>query len=218
MIKIGIVDDNPALLRNVANNMAIFDEIEISFKVLNGQDAFDAIKEIQPDVILMEIEMPKMDGIETTRWINNIYPHIKIIMLTVVDREDKIFDAIKAGASGYMLKDEKPTKIMQAIEDTMEGRSPMSPVVARKALELLRNQGFEAKEEKLLQPSSFDLSTREIEILEKIAEGKNYNQIAEVLFISPKTARKHIENIYQKLHVHSKLEAVKMAQKNKWVK
>lgn len=138
-------------------------------------------------------------------------------MLTVVDREDQIFDAIKAGASGYLLKDEKPTKILQAIEDTMEGRSPMSPIVARKALALLRNQGNEPKLEKLLKPDYFDLSNREIEILEKISEGKNYNQIAELLFISPKTARKHIENIYQKLHVHSKLEAVQLAQKNRWV-
>lgn len=218
MIKIGIVDDNPALLRNVASNLAVFDELEIIFKALSGQDALDSIRETLPDVILMDIEMPKMDGIETTRLINNIYPYIKIIMLTVVDSENKIFDAIKAGASGYMLKDEKPTKIMQAIEDTMEGRSPMSPIIAMKALELLRNQGKETKKEKLLNPDFFELSTREIEILEKISEGKNYNQIAEILFISPKTARKHIENIYHKLHVHSKMEAVQLAQKYHWVK
>lgn len=217
MIRIGIVDDNPALLRSVANNLAIFDELEIVFKAHSGQEAMEKLREFIPEVILMDIEMPKIDGIETTRWINNIYPKIKIIMLTVVDREDKIFDAIKAGASGYLLKDEKPTKIMQAIEDTMEGRSPMSPIIARKALELLRNQGNLAKNESLLNPESFDLTSREIEILDKISEGLNYNQIAELLFISPKTARKHTENIYQKLHVHSKLEAVKLAQKNKWV-
>lgn len=218
MIKIGLVDDNPTLLRNISQNLSIFDEIEIIFKAINGLDALDKLNNYNPDVILMDIEMPTMNGIEATREIKKRNPEQKIMMLTVLDREDKIFEAIKAGATGYLLKDEKPSRILACIEELMDGGVPMSPVIAMKTLEILRNQQVvELKIEELQSPETFNLSKREIEILEKIANGLNYNQIAEQLFISSKTARKHIENIYHKLHVHSKLEAVRLAQKNKWV-
>lgn len=217
-IKVGLVDDNPTLLRNISQNLSIFDEVSIIFKAINGIDALDKLNNHQVDVILMDIEMPLMNGIEATREIKNRYPNQKIMMLTVLDREDKIFEAIKAGATGYLLKDEKPSRILACIEELMDGGAPMSPVVAMKTLEILRNQRVvDIKVESIQSPETFNLSKREIEILEKIANGLNYNQIAEQLFISAKTARKHIENIYQKLHVHSKLEAVQMAQKNKWV-
>jgi DNA-binding NarL/FixJ family response regulator len=217
MIKVGLVDDNPTLLRNISQNLSVFDEIEIVFKAINGLDALDKLNNYSPDVILMDIEMPAMNGIEATREIKKRFPLQKIMMLTVLDREDKIFDAIKAGATGYLLKDEKPSRILACIEELMDGGAPMSPVIALKTLEILRNQQvIENKIEELQSPETFNLSKREIEILEKIANGLNYNQIADQLFISAKTSRKHIENIYQKLHVHSKLEAVQMAQKNKW--
>lgn len=218
VIKVGLVDDNPTLLRNISQNLSIFDEISIVFKAVNGIDVLDKLNNHQPDVILMDIEMPIMNGIEATREIKNRHPSQKIMMLTVLDREDKIFEAIKAGATGYLLKDEKPSRILACIEELMDGGAPMSPVVAMKTLEMLRNQRvIETKVESVQPPETFNLSKREIEILEKIANGLSYNQIAEQLFISAKTARKHIENIYQKLHVHSKLEAVQMAQKNRWV-
>lgn len=217
-IKIGLVDDNPTLLRNMSENLGIFEELQIIFKAINGQDALHKLNTHQPDVILMDIEMPLMDGIEATREIKHRYPQQKIMMLTVLDRDDKIFEAIKAGASGYLLKDERPTRILACIEELMEGGAPMSPVVAMKTLQMLRNQEVvHQKTVSVQSPEAFNLSKREIEILEKIASGLNYNQIADSLFISAKTARKHIENIYQKLHVHSKLEAVQIAQKNKWV-
>jgi DNA-binding NarL/FixJ family response regulator len=217
MIKVGLVDDNPTLLRNISQNLSVFDEIEIIFKAINGLDALEKLNNYSPDVILMDIEMPAMNGIEATREIKKRFPFQKIMMLTVLDREDKIFDAIKAGATGYLLKDEKPSRILACIEELMDGGAPMSPVIALKTLEILRNQQvIENKIEELQSPETFNLSKREIEILEKIANGLNYNQIADQLFISAKTSRKHIENIYQKLHVHSKLEAVQMAQKNKW--
>ncbi|OYU93319.1 MAG: hypothetical protein CFE21_21040 [Bacteroidetes bacterium B1(2017)] len=140
------------------------------------------------------------------------------MMLSVLDGEDKIFEAIKAGASGYLTKDEKPSKIVAAIEELMEGGAPMSPTKAMKTLKMLRSQEVVGhKTESYLSPESYNLSKREIEILEKVAAGLNYNQIADQLFISAKTALKHIENIYQKLQVHSKLEAVSVSQKNRWV-
>ncbi len=218
MITIGLVDDNPTLLRNISQNLSIFDEVLVLFKANGGFDALDKLNNHQPNVMLMDIEMPNMDGIETTRRIREMYPDIKVMMLSVLDREDKIFEAIKAGASGYLTKDEKPSKIVAAIEELMEGGAPMSPTIAIKTLQILRSQQLnEQKIENYQSPEEFNLSKREVEILEKVATGLTYNQIADQLFISAKTARKHIENIYQKLHVHSKLEAVAVAQKNRWV-
>lgn len=218
MIKVGLVDDNPTLLRNIGQNLSIFEEIQIVFKANCGRDAIDNLNNHHPDMLLMDIEMPEMDGIETTRRIKALFPEIKIMMLSVLDREDKIFEAIKAGASGYLVKDERPSKIVAAIEELMEGGAPMSPTIAMKTLQILRKQEINnISIEEIETTESFNLSKREVEILEKITEGLNYNQIADQLFISSKTARKHIENIYQKLHVHTKMEAVAVAQKNRWV-
>lgn len=218
MIKVGLVDDNPTLLRNIGQNLSIFEEIQIVFKANSGRDAIDNLNNHHPDMLLMDIEMPEMDGIETTRQIKALFPEMKIMMLTVLDREDKIFEAIKAGASGYLVKDERPSKIVAAIEELMEGGAPMSPVIAMKTLQILRKQEINNTFiEQVETTESFNLSKREVEILEKITQGLNYNQIADQLFISAKTARKHIENIYQKLHVHSKMEAVAVAQRNRWV-
>ena len=218
MIKVGLVDDNPTLLRNIGQNLSIFEEIQIVFKANGGREAIDNLNNHHPDMLLMDIEMPEMDGIETTRKVKALFPEIKIMMLSVLDREDKIFEAIKAGASGYLVKDERPSKIVAAIEELMEGGAPMSPTIAMKTLQILRKQEINnISIEEIETTESFNLSKREVEILEKITEGLNYNQIADQLFISSKTARKHIENIYQKLHVHTKMEAVAVAQKNRWV-
>ncbi|MFD2522053.1 response regulator [Emticicia soli] len=218
-ISIGLVDDNPALLNNISDNLSVFEELHIDFKAINGVDALEKLKVYSPDIILMDIEMPEMDGIKATLEIKKKNPLQKIMMLTVLDRDDKIFEAIKAGASGYLLKDEKPSKILRSIEELMDGGAPMSPIIAAKTLNILRREVIieEEKERALVSPQSFNLTKREVEILEKIASGLSYTQIADQLFISAKTTRKHTENIYMKLHVHSKLEAVKLAQKNKWV-
>jgi DNA-binding NarL/FixJ family response regulator len=130
-------------------------------------------------------------------------------MLTVFDESDKIFDSILAGANGYLLKDEKPTKLYEAIEEALDDGAPMSPAIANKALRLIRGGTKE-----VLKPVEFGLTAREVEILDYIAAGKNYTVIADALFISPKTVRKHIENIYKKLQVHNKVEAIQLAQRH----
>ena len=210
-IKIAIAEDNPALAKSVKENIDSFDNVELLFIAPNGKELLQKIPTNIPDVILMDINMPVMDGIEATQKVKHHFPAIKIIMLTVFDEEDKIFQSIIAGASGYLLKDEKPGKIMEAIVEAMDGGAPMSSAIATKALQMIRGQKAEIVPEK----NDFNLSKREIEIMELISKGDNYNQIAEKLFISPNTVRKHIENIYSKLHVHNKVEAIQVATRNK---
>lgn len=220
-IRIAIIDDNINLLRNISQNLSNFEEISLVFKAMNGRDAVSLAATERPEVILMDIEMPEMDGIEATRLIKAKFPEIKIIMVTVFDRDDKIFEAIKAGASGYLMKDEKPSRIVAAIEEAVEGGAPMSPTIALKTLQMLRNHVVINEKviqniENISSPDVFNLSKREFEILEKIAEGITYQQIGDKLFISAKTVRKHIEHIYEKLQVHTKFEAIKIGQQNHW--
>jgi DNA-binding NarL/FixJ family response regulator len=213
-ITIGLVEDTPELIRSVSRNIGCFENLELLFTARNGNDALAKLVEHQPQVLLMDINMPGMNGIEATKEVSRLYPQIKVIMHTVFDTDDKIFDSILAGASGYLLKDAHPGQLVEAIEEAIEGGAPMSPSIAVKALKLIRMQGRSIAKE--LPPSDdFNLSKRELEILEKLASGQNYQLIADAVFVSPKTVRKHIENIYRKLQVHNKMEAVDKARKNR---
>lgn len=210
MIKIAVAEDNASLARAIAENIELNEELELLFIAANGVELLSLLEKHLPDVVLMDISMPMMNGIEATRRVKGLYPNIHIIMLTVFDDSDNVFQSILAGATGYVLKDEKPAKLFTAIEDAMEGGAPMSPVIAQKALRLIRGDVNQPK------PVSSDhsLSKREIEIIELLSTGIDYQKIAEKIFISPKTVRKHIENIYAKLHAHNKIEAISIA-KNK---
>ncbi|MDP1725401.1 MAG: response regulator transcription factor [Bacteroidota bacterium] len=212
-MKIALAEDNPNLAISIAKNIRSFENTELLFVASNGIDLLHKIPSQIPDIILMDINMPEMDGIEATRRIRLLFPNVKIIMLTVFDEEDKIFQSILAGASGYLLKDEKPGRILAALEDALEGGAPMSPAIAAKSLEIIRNK----KSKSDAPAQNFNLTKRELEILEQIATGNSYQFIADRLFVSPKTVRKHIENIYTKLQVHNKLDAVKLAMQNNLV-
>ena len=216
MIYLGITDDRREIRENLEQIFARFKDLEVVWIARDGADAVAQIKAQAtptPQVLLMDIEMRPMDGIEATQRIKSLAPDIKIVMLSVFEDEDRIFAAIRAGASGYLLKDESPDRIVQAIRDVHEGRMPMSPLVAAKALDMLRIAPAPMPKD---QPQDFGLTPREIEILEPLASGKTYTEIAESLFISPKTVRRHIENIYQKLAVNSKVEASNLVQKKRW--
>ncbi|MFA6980343.1 MAG: response regulator transcription factor [Ignavibacteriaceae bacterium] len=213
-IKVATAEDNNLLANSIREKLGLFpDTIEFKYRAVNGADLLKKLNvDSSVDTILMDIEMPEMDGIEATQQVTKLFPHIKIIMLTVFDDEDKIFRSIQAGAMGYLLKDERPDKICEGIKEIMEGGAPMSPAIAAKSLALLRNPNKFVQEE---EQDDYDLTKREIEVLNKLSVGLDYLEISEALFISPFTVRKHIENIYRKLQVHNKMTAVKKAIKHK---
>ncbi|MES2279764.1 MAG: response regulator transcription factor [Bacteroidota bacterium] len=215
--KIAIVDDNHLVIIQLLKKLAAFDMITIVFTANNGANYLEqmqALPETQhPQVVLMDIEMPVMNGIETVKASSQLYKNIQYMMFTVVDDDDRLFDAIKAGADGYLLKDEKVQTIVDAIEEVVDKKgAPMSPSIARKTLRLL--SGNTPKANPITETA---LSDREIEILKHTVAGLNYKQIADRIFLSPFTVRNHITKIYSKLHITSKAQAVNMAVSNKWV-
>ena len=215
-INIAFAEDNDFLASSLSEKLKMFsDKFTVLYRARNGAEMIDYLKDNnEVQVILMDIEMPVLDGINATDKISKLYPNIKIIILTVFDDDEKIIKAIKAGANGYLLKDESVDKIVEGINIVLDGGAPMSASIASKTLQLLR------KSEKLVEPildEDFNLSKREIEILENLKLGLDYQQTAEKLFISPFTVRKHIENIYKKLQVNNKMQAVQKATAHKIV-
>ncbi|GAA4269365.1 response regulator [Hyunsoonleella aestuarii] len=210
--KIVVVDDNTFLIRTVEEKLSFFDDVSVKFSAMNGKDLIEKLDaDHNLDLILMDIEMPKLNGIKATEIIKQKYPQIKIIMLTVFDDDENIFNAIKAGADGYLVKEVNPKDLYNGINETLEGGAAMTPSIAMKTLKLLRNPlAIKSMDEQ----ESIKLTPREIDVLEQLSKGLSYSLIAENLFLSVGTIRKHIENIYKKLQVHNKLEAVQKARKN----
>ena len=211
-LKIAIAEDNSFLAKAVIEKLSFFNDLNFKFKGNNGAELIGKLEvNHNIDVILMDIQMPEMDGITATEIIKSKYPHIKIIMLTVFDDDENIFNAIKAGANGYLLKEIDAENLHKCILEVMNGGAPMTPSIALKTLKLLRNPLTINDIDELEQ---IKLTNRETDILEHLSKGLNYNEIAKNLIISPSTVRKHIENIYKKLQVHNKMEAVSKARKH----
>lgn len=212
-LKIAIAEDNNFLAKAVIEKLSFFDDLNYKFRGVNGAELIGKLEvNHNIDVILMDIQMPEMDGILTTEIVKNKYPHIKVIMLTIFDDDESIFRAIKAGANGYLLKEINAENLYKSILEVINGGAPMTPSIALKTLNLLRNPTLPKDTEAV---KKIKLTNRETDILEHLSKGLTYNQIADNLIISPLTVRKHIENIYRKLQVHNKMEAVLMAKKHK---
>lgn len=211
-IKIAIADDNTFLISAVEEKLSFFEDLKVKYSAMNGSDLLEKLENNHNiDIILMDIEMPILNGIETTEIVKQKYPHIKIIMLTVFDNDENIFNAIKAGADGYLLKEVNAKDLHTGILDTLNGGAAMNPSIALKTLKLLRNP---LEIDNFIEKEDIKLTSREVGVLEQLSKGLSYNLIADNLNISVGTVRKHIENIYKKLQVHNKLEAVQKAKKN----
>lgn len=221
-IPIGIVDDKSQNRLLFTERLNSSDEITVVLAASDGKDFLDQMKTMnfqeRPSVILMDIEMAGMDGIAAVQTGKILYPDVHFLMLTVFDDDDKIFEAIKAGADGYLLKNEKASLIIDCIVQLSEsGCAPMSPRIARKTLDLLMSASIPKIEKETSEKYDYALSDRELEVLKLTVDGYGYKQIAQKLFISSHTVKKHIANIYHKLHVTSKAQAIKIATKNKLI-
>ncbi len=214
-LKIAIAEDNHFLAKAVIEKLSFFDEFNYKFKAINGAELIGKLEDNHNiDLILMDIQMPEMNGIKATEIVKTKYPQIKVVMLTVHDDDENIFNAIKAGANGYLLKEINAENLKKAILEVMNGGAAMTPSIALKALNLLRNPlQIENKEDS----AKINLTKRETDVLIQLSKGLNYNEISENLFISSGTVRKHIENIYKKLQVHNKMEAVQKARNNRLI-
>ena len=205
MIYISIVEDDDA----IRDGLALLINSNPDFKCNHTYpDCETAIKNLGnqlPDIILMDIGLPGMNGIEGTRKIKALFPDVEIIVLTVHENDEMVFDALCAGASGYLVKETSPKRVLEAIQEVRNGGSPMSTQIARMVV-----LSFKRK------PDS-SLTERENEVLSQLCMGKSYKTIADSLFISEETVRKHLKSIYRKLEVHSKSEAVAKAIRDKLV-
>ena len=210
-VRVALAEDKPFLARAVREKLELYpDDLSFAFHAENGEELLHMLEgRSDVDAVLMDIEMPVRDGIETTAAVTERFPDVKVIMLTVFDDDQRIFQAIQAGAMGYLLKDEPPQALRDAVLEIMAGGAPMSPTIAAKALALLRNPARAAAD-----AATYALTARETEVLEHLGRGLEYREIAETLFISPATVRKHIENIYRKLQVDNKMRAVRKASRH----
>lgn len=220
-LTIAFAEDNPVNRHTLLQKIREYPELELLFDAADGNEFLEALKKRplsqHPQVAFIDIEMPRLDGIQTIALAKALYPHIQFIVLTVFDDEEKIYEAIRAGAMGYLLKDEDAGALRRAASSVAEGGGAvMSPAIARKAFDLLIQNG--GKQEKIgLAEMDAVLTQREKEILQHTINGYTAAQVAELLHISLLTVRRHIANIYIKLQVTSKAQVLSLAHKRKWL-
>ena len=200
-VKVSIVEDDQQIRDGMAFLINSSETAVCISTHCTGEEALRQLPALQPDVILMDINLPQMSGIECTRKLKAVLPAAQILMLTMYEDSELVFNSIMAGASGYLVKRTPPAKIMEAIQEIHSGASPMSGRIARKIVEHFRHLKHAA-------PELENLSKREQEVLELLARGYRYKEIADALNLGFDTVRSHLRSIYDKLHVHSRTEAV----------
>jgi len=199
-IRIIIVEDDSEFLKGISSTLMVCEEADLQKTYTNAEDFLNEVEAINPDIVIMDIGLPKLSGIECMKQLKPLFPKIQFLMWTTFEDDEKIFDALKAGASGYILKTSTPQQLIQAISDLHKGGSPMSSSIARKVI-----ASFHAPE---IKQSGYNLTSRESEILELLSKGYRYKEIANKLFISLETVRSHIHHIYEKLQVSSRIDAL----------
>jgi DNA-binding NarL/FixJ family response regulator len=210
-IRVAVVDDQELFRRGLTMLLTVEEDIEVVGEAGDGVAATELAATAVPDVVLMDVRMPKRSGIEACLSIKDVAPSAKIIMLTVSDEEADLYDAVKNGASGYLLKDSSIDEVAQAIRVVAEGQSLISPSMAVKLLDEFK-QMTRSERQQVPTPR---LTDRELEVLKLVAQGLNNREIAKRLFISENTVKNHVRNILEKLQLHSRMEAVMYAVREK---
>lgn len=210
MTKLLIYEDNPQLREGLTMLINGSDGFEVLSAFKNCNNVEDEVRAFNPDVILMDIDMPGTNGIEGLKRIREIDTNVKILMLTVFDDNKNVFDAISNGANGYVLKKTPPARLLEYIQEAQTGGAPMTSSIATQVLRMFSSLNNEKGED-------YDLSEREKQVLQLLVNGYSYKMIASEMFIAIDTVRSHIKKIYEKLHVNSKSEAVAKAFRNKIV-
>ncbi|HNR54315.1 MAG TPA: response regulator transcription factor [Flavobacteriales bacterium] len=205
IISVAIVEDDHLARQAIATLIENTDGFRLHGAFASAEEALKGVKEREPDVVLMDIQLVGMDGIECVRRLKEVLPAADFIMLTVLDDEDSVFRSLSAGATGYLQKDASAEELVHAINEVYDGGSVISPGIARLVVRSFRPKS---------QPG---LTDRENEVLARLCDGENYRSIAEVLFISANTVKAHIKSIYAKLHVSTRAEAVKLAMRDRLV-
>jgi len=200
-IKVAIVEDQTAVRKSLAILLDGASGFQCAGAYPSAEAALDGLPRSWPEVVLMDVKLPKMSGIECVARLKKLNPRLDILMLTVYEEDEEIFESLKAGASGYLMKETPFADLLEAIEDVHRGGSPMSCHVARKVIQYFQKMGPVAE-------GTDNLSKRELEVLRHLARGYRYKEIAELLSISALTVRSHLRRIYEKLHVRSRTEAV----------
>ena len=211
MIKISIVEDIADIRESVQEIISWCDNMQVEGIFSNAEDALIGLPQIVPDIVIMDIGLPGISGNEAVRLLKPQLPNTQFLIFTVYDDDAKVWDALNAGATGYLLKTAAPEKMIEALDELYLGGSPMSPCIARKIVKIFQNQP-KKENVKDIEPIKTNqngtISKREYEVLELIAKGLLYKEIAEKLFISVGTVKQHLHNSYQKLHVNNKIEAL----------
>lgn len=215
MIRIGVVDDKINNRKIITDKLSRNHLFVLSFQAVSGDDFLNQMQQLNkdqyPHIVLMDLEMPHTDGVSAIATASSLYPSIKFVVLTIFDDDDKIFRAIKAGACGYLLKEESGEVINEMLINLWEnGAGPISPSIAYKILQMVQKPASTTESTKST-PNPFQLSERELEILQLLSQGLEYKEIGLKIFISPNTVKKHCINIYQKLHVNSRSQALRIA-------
>ena len=210
MINVAIVEDNNTIRQGLAALINGTTGYKCIGDYVDCESFLAELEKIEPDVVLMDIALPGMNGIEGVRIATENKPELNVLMLTIYEESSKVFDALCAGACGYLVKKTPPSRLLEAIKEVNDGGSPMSSRIAREVINAFKQSAALVQDD-----SSFNLSSREKEVLNSLADGNNYQEIADELFISVDTVRHHIRNIYKKLHVHSRSEAVAKAIRKK---
>jgi two-component system NarL family response regulator len=205
LLRVLIVDDHALFRRGLQMVLDGEPDIEVVGEAADGHQALERAQELMPDVVLMDVRMPRRSGIEATREIRDALPHVRIIMLTVSDEEADLYEAIKAGAAGYLLKEVSTDEVPDAIRTVMAGQSRISPSMASKLLSEFAAWSRRTGPPEVRGPT---LTERELEVLRLVAQGLANRDIARELFISENTVKNHVRNILEKLHLHSRMEAV----------